>query len=71
MGAQFFSIASSYNHVDVDNDKIQNHKQFLIEFVNSPIRRGTAETTTCLPVVTRGVTTVRDPTIVHTGSTNW
>ena len=42
---------TSYNHPDVNNDTIWDHKLFLIEFVNSLIRRGNAETTR-LPVVT-------------------
>ena len=81
-GYQFFSIAlifyvsihmykeTSYNHPDVDElRKKDNHKLFLIEFVNSLIRRGNAETM-CQPVVTRGVAAmVQDPSIVHKGTT--
>ena len=61
---------TSFNHPDVNNDTIRDHKHFLIEFVNSLIRRGNAETM-CQPVVTRGVAaTVRgDPSIVHKGTT--
>ena len=29
---------TAYNHVDVDKDKVRNHKHFSIEFVNSLIR---------------------------------
>jgi hypothetical protein len=35
---------TSYNHPDVNNDTIRDHKHFLIAFVNSLIRRGNAET---------------------------
>ena len=61
---------TSYNHPDVDEHrKKDNHKLFLIEFVNSLIRRGNAETM-CQPVVTRGVAaTGQDPSIVHKGTT--
>ena len=61
---------TSFNHPDFDKHrKKENHKQFLIEFVNSLIRRGNAETTR-LPA-TRGVAaTVRgDPSIIHNGTT--
>ena len=62
---------TSYNHPNFDNKRTkENHKHFLIEFVNSLIRRGNAETT-CLPVITtRGVATLgNDPSIVHKGTT--
>ena len=60
---------TSYNHPDIKNDTIRDHKHFLIEFVNSPICRGNAETM-CQPVVTRGVAaTVQDQSIVHKGTT--
>ena len=60
---------TSYNHPDVNNDTIRDHKHFLIEFVNSLIRRGNAETM-CQPVVTQGVAaTVQDPEIIHNGTT--
>ena len=60
---------TAFNHPDVDeHQKKDNHKLFLIEFVNSLIRRGNAETTR-LPVVTRGVVTVQDPAIIHNGTT--
>ena len=60
---------TSHNHPDVDNDTIRDHKHFLIEFVNSLIRRGNTETR--MPVVTRGVATRKDqdPAIVHRGTT--
>ena len=50
-----YVLYKEYNHVDVDNDTIWNHKHFLIEFVNSLICRGNTETR--LPVVTQGVAT--------------
>ena len=64
-----YKDTSSYNHPDVDNDTIWNHKHFLIEFVNSLIHRSNAETR-CGPVVTRGVATHKDPAIVHKGTTS-
>ena len=53
---------TSFNHSDVDNDPIGTHKQFLIEFVNSLIHRGNAETKFA-PVVTQGVKQRNDQTI--------
>ena len=60
-----------YNHDDVDNDTIQKHKQhFLIEFINSLIRRGNAKTRSG-PIVTQEKANApcKDPTIVHKGTT--
>ena len=59
----------AYNHPDVNNDTIPTHKHFLIDFVNSLIRRGNIETR--MPIVTQGVATApnQDPSIVHKGTT--
>ena len=61
-----------YQHPDVNNGTIiWKYKHFLIEFVNSLIRYGNAETK-FTPVVTRGVANTpsqcNDPSIVHKGT---
>jgi len=59
------------DHPDVADKNICNHKQFLIEYINSLIRRGNAETK-CTTITTRPRTTTHqddqnDLRIVHKG----
>ena len=59
---------TSYLHKLVDNDDIDSHKQFLIEFVNSLIRRAMDEDTK--QPVTRQATPVGEvQPVIHLGKT--